>query len=101
MRRTLIRLNLFVRRTICRVFGHLSVPGSFGSVGVHVCRRCLQTTLVKTARGRRTKGDVERMMREATPAGGTFHYINWKKNLAHFTDSEGKPLALPLGTLTA
>lgn len=49
-----------------------------------------------TRRRRLTKGDIEQMMRDAVPAGGTFKYINWKKRVAHLTDDNGRAFTIPL-----
>jgi hypothetical protein len=44
MRRILLRVNFALRRAVCFVIGHVKRDVSITTVGVKICRRCLQPT---------------------------------------------------------
>lgn len=43
------------------------------------------------------KSRAEQLVNAALPPGWKFHRINWKKRIAHATDTHGRARAIPLG----
>ena len=90
MRRVFVRINFFLRRLICRFFGHVKRPVSLHSVGLLMCRRCLVVTDQKTVRARVTRGEIEQRMAAYPPERYSFVSCNWKKRKAKFVSPAGK-----------
>jgi hypothetical protein len=88
--------HFFVRRVVCFLFSHTRTDASIGSVGIKLCERCLRVTGQKTVRARVTRGDIARRFIAAMPPGWSFHYVNWRKNMAHVTVLNGKAVFAPL-----
>ena len=89
MKRFLGSINSFLRRVICRIFGHTIANMSLRIVGLRVCRRCRVITEQKTVRARVTRGEIEERMRDHPPEGYSFVSVNWRKRKARFMSPSG------------
>lgn len=75
MKRLLRRISFFLRRVVCRLFGHASHNKSIATVGIVFCTRCLRIIDYRTVL---TRGDLKRRMATNPPAGFSFVSCNWK-----------------------
>jgi hypothetical protein len=84
MKRVLAMAVIFLRRLICRLFGHTRHNMSIATVGIVFCTRCLRIVDYRTVSRQVTEGDIERRMANNPRAGYSFVDCNWKKRKAKF-----------------
>lgn len=86
-------IQLFLRRLLCRIFGHRMAQERDGQLIATVCLRCHQIEAVDlmlyTARAKVTRGEIEERMKAHPPEGYSFVDCNWKKRKAKFVSESG------------